>query len=53
MEEVVSLITTNGMGVVLMAYFIYKDWKFNEQIVKVLGEVKEVLTSLKTVHDIE
>ena len=48
MEEVVTLITTNGMDVVLMAYFIY-----NDQILNVLGEVKEVLTALKPVHEIE
>lgn len=53
MEELVNLIVSNGMAVVIIAYFLYKDYKFNGQIVEVLGEVKEVLTSLKTFHEIK
>ena len=51
MEEMVNLIVSNGMSVVIIAYFLYKDYKFNDQILKVLGEVKEVLVSLKTWHE--
>lgn len=52
MEEIVNLIVSNGLGVVLVGYFIFKDYKFNEQIINVLGEMKEVLTALKTFHGI-
>lgn len=51
MEEFVNLIVSNGMSVVIIAYFLYKDYKFNDSILKVLGEVKEVLTALKTWHE--
>ena len=51
MEEMVNLVVSNGMSVVIIAYFLYKDYKFNDQIVKVLGEVKEVLSSLQTWHE--
>ena len=53
MEEFVNLIVTNGMSVVIIAYFLFKDYKFNAQILGVLGEVKDVLTSLKTIHEVE
>lgn len=51
METIVDLIVSNGMSVVLVAYFIFKDYKFNQQTIAVLGEIKEVLTCLKSWHD--
>lgn len=51
MEEMVNLIVSNGMSVVIIAYFLFKDYKFNGQILDVLGEVKDVLTALKTWHE--
>lgn len=53
MNEIIQMIATNGMAVVILAYFLYKDYKFNEQIIGILGEVKEVLTELKTWHKVE
>lgn len=50
MEEIIQLIMNNGMGVVLLAYFIYKDSKWNSSITSVLGEIKEVLIELRTFH---
>lgn len=48
--EIVELINTVGFSVVLMAYFLIKDWKFNQSITGILTEIKEVLTELKTWH---
>lgn len=53
MEELVNLITTSGMAVVIVAYFLYKDYKFNDTIINVLTEVKEVLAVIKTKVGIE
>ena len=50
MENIIQLIINNGMGVVLLAYFIYKDNKFNSSISTILGEIKEVLAELRTFH---
>lgn len=47
MNEIVDIIVSNGMSVALVAYFIYKDYKFNQNIIDVLGEIKEVLALLK------
>lgn len=49
-EELSTLILNNGLSVVLIGYFIFKDYKFNEQTLSVLGEIKEVLASLNTWH---
>lgn len=51
MNELVNLISTNGMSVIIIAYFLYKDYKFNDQIIDVLSEMKEVLVELKTWHE--
>ena len=50
MEEIVTLIMNNGLSVVLVGYFIFKDYKFNQQITDILGEIKEVLAGLQTFH---
>lgn len=47
MEEIVQLITSYGMSVVIIGYFLYKDYKFNESIIDVLSEVRDVLIILK------
>ena len=50
LDELVNIIMNNGLAVVLVGYFIFKDYKFNQQILDVLGEVKEVLAALKEHH---
>lgn len=53
METFVNLIVTNGMSVVIIAYFLYKDYRFNSSITSILTEIKEVLTVLKTINKVE
>lgn len=53
MENIVQLIVNNGMGVVLLAYFIYKDYKFNENILSVLDKINVILARLETWHSAE
>lgn len=50
LKDIIDLIVSNGLSVVIIGYFLFKDYKFNQQIVDVLGEVKEVLTELRTWH---
>lgn len=52
-QEIVKLAVDNGLTVILIAYFLLKDWKFNESITAVLGEIKEVLAELKVLHSKE
>ena len=53
LEEIVNLFVSNGMSVAIIIYFLYKDYKFNDQIVQVLTEVREVLAALQTWHEKE
>lgn len=52
-DQIIEMALSNGMSVAIIIYFLYKDYKFNDSILKVLGEVKEVLASLKTFHEQE
>ena len=51
--ELVKMAGTDGMSIIIIAYFLYKDYRFNENIINVLGEVKEVLCELRTWHESE
>lgn len=53
MNELIQAITTNGMGVVLLAYFIFKDYKFNQNILNVLDKMNVILAKLETWHNAE
>ena len=50
---ITELINNTGMTIVLMAYFLYKDYKFNQQILDTLSAINIVLTKLETWHDKE
>lgn len=47
MNEMINMIVNNGVAVVIVAYFIYKDNKFNDTLVKSLTEIT---TTLKTMQ---
>lgn len=53
MEEVAQAISNYGFSVVLLAWMIYKDYKFNENILSVLDKIQVVLTKLETWHSAE
>ena len=51
MQEFINLIITNGIAVVIVAYFLYKDYKFNGQIIELMQEIREVLAVLSRKED--
>lgn len=51
MEEIASVISNYGFSVVLLAWMIYKDYKFNENILAVLDKIQIVLAKLETWHN--
>lgn len=53
MEDIAQLITNNGFSVVLLAWMIFKDYKFNENILAVLDKINVVLAKLETWHNAE
>lgn len=53
MQEIADVIMNNGFSVVLLAYFIYKDNKFNDAILQTLERINLVLAKLETWHAAE
>lgn len=53
LNSIVELIINNGMSVVIILYFLYKDYKFNENIINVLSSIEKVLERLETWHKAE
>ena len=48
MENFVNLVVSNGLATVIVAYFLFKDYKQTSQIITVLGEIREVLSVVKS-----
>lgn len=46
MSDLINMIVNNGVAVVIVAYFIYKDNKFNDTLVKSLTEITTTLKSM-------
>lgn len=53
MEEIAQVVSNYGFSVVLLAWMIYKDYKFNENILTVLDKINVVLAKLETWHNAE
>lgn len=53
MEEIASAITNYGFSAILLAWMIFKDYKFNENILAVLSKMENVLAKLETWHSSE
>lgn len=51
METIVNLIVNNGVAVVVVGYFLYKDNKFNNKLVETLTEI--VVTLKDITKDLE
>lgn len=51
MDQIAQLITNYGFSTILLAWMLFKDFKFNQGISTVLGEIKEVLAQLRATHN--
>lgn len=47
MEDFINLMVSNGVSVVVVAYFLYKDWKTTGQILELMGSTKSILDKLE------
>lgn len=43
MEDLINLIVNNGLSVVLVAFYLMKDYKFNNQLVETLKSINDKL----------
>lgn len=47
MEEMINLIINNGLSVVLVAFYLMKDYKFNNQLVETLKSINDRLDRME------
>ena len=57
MENIVNLIVNNGVAVVVVGYFLFTNYKFNEKLISTLTEItvtlKDIQDDLKGVKENE
>ena len=51
MEEFVNLLVNNGIGVVCIGYFMFRDYKFMQKISDLLSALNATLEQLKGLED--
>lgn len=49
MEQIINLVTTNGLAVAIAVYFLIKDYKQGTQMVDSIRACTDVLTEVRTV----
>lgn len=47
MENIINLIVNNGIAVVVVGYFLYTNYKFNENLIKTLTEITVTLKDIQ------
>ncbi len=57
MVDIVNLLVNNGIAVVVVGYFLYTNYKFNDKLTTTLTEItvtlKDIQDDLKGVKDYE
>lgn len=57
MNDIVNLIVNNGVAIVVVGYFLFTNYKFNEKLISTLTEItvtlKDIQDDLKGVKDYE
>lgn len=46
MNDIVNLIVNNGIAVVVVAYFMIRDYKFNNELIKTMTQIQDNLQML-------
>lgn len=47
MEDIINLIVSNGIGVACIVYFMFRDYKFQDNIAKTLTSLQETTDLIK------
>lgn len=46
MSEIIDLMVNNGIAVVVVAYFLFRDYKFNQELVGTLAKISAHMESM-------
>lgn len=47
MENMVNLIVNNGVAIVVVGYFLFTNYKFNENLIRTLTEITVTLKDIQ------
>lgn len=47
MENIVNLMVNNGVAIVVVGYFLFTNYKFNENLIKTLTEITVTLKDIQ------
>lgn len=47
MDDIVNLIINSSTSVVIIAYFIFRDYKWNNQLISTLTKIEDTLEDIK------
>lgn len=53
MNDIVNLIINSSTSVVIIAYFIFRDYKWNNQLISTLTKIEDTLEDIKGSYDYE
>lgn len=53
MPEIITQIVTNGVGVFIIAYFIYRDNKYTQELLSLMVELKDLLHKINSKEERE
>jgi hypothetical protein len=53
MNDIVNLIINSSTSVVIIAYFIFRDYKWNNQLISTLTKIEDTLENIKGSYDYE
>ena len=46
MNDLINLMVNNGIAVVVVAYFMYRDYKWNNELIKTMTTIQDSLQTL-------
>lgn len=46
MNDIINLMVNNGIAVVVVAYFMIRDYKFNNELIKTMTQIQDSLNAI-------
>lgn len=50
LTDIVNLFVNNGVAIAVIVYFMFRDYKFNQQIVELMTAIKSLLEITQVVN---
>lgn len=51
-EQISNLVMNHGMSVLITCYFLFRDWKYQGQLINLMGNISSTLVGLKEIVEI-